>query len=128
MDTTVQEKNIAYPTDIRLYHKGIQLLNKRARALGLRPKQSFLQIAKKRVLNYSIYKKRKQDDLAMGCLGSVKDMLGRLSRDLRGKFNATGGGVDPKMIDCLSKADRVYKQKKTLKTSSSVFMRLRYLQ
>ena len=38
LDTTVQEKNIAFPTDGRLYFKGIRLLNKCAARAGIKPK------------------------------------------------------------------------------------------
>lgn len=39
VDTTVQEKNIEFPTDARLYLKGIRLLNGQAQRCGLKPKQ-----------------------------------------------------------------------------------------
>ena len=35
LDTTVQEKNVAFPTDSRLYFKGIRLLNAMAKRNGI---------------------------------------------------------------------------------------------
>ena len=41
VDTTVQEKAIASPTDARLYHKARRALVRLARRLGLKLRQSF---------------------------------------------------------------------------------------
>lgn len=40
VDTTVQEKNIQFPTDTRLYLKGIKVLHRIAGKVGVKPKQS----------------------------------------------------------------------------------------
>jgi IS5 family transposase len=47
VDTTVQEKAIAFPTDARLYHKARRALVRVAKQVGLRLRQSYLRLGKK---------------------------------------------------------------------------------
>ncbi|NLX15025.1 MAG: IS5/IS1182 family transposase, partial [Phycisphaerales bacterium] len=47
VDTTVQEKNITYPTDSKLLYKAIVKLVKAAQDRGLRLRQSYLRVGKK---------------------------------------------------------------------------------
>ena len=49
VDTTVQEKAIAFPTDARLYHKMRNALVRRAKQLDIRLRQSYRFTGKKRV-------------------------------------------------------------------------------
>jgi IS5 family transposase len=46
VDTTVQPKNITFPTDAKLLHAAIKGLNRLARKHGVRLRQSYLRIAK----------------------------------------------------------------------------------
>ena len=46
VDTTVQPKNITFPTDAKLLHAAIKGLNRMARKHGVRLRQSYLRIAK----------------------------------------------------------------------------------
>ena len=50
VDTTVQEKAIAYPTDSRLYHKARVLLVKAAKDRGIPLRQSYLRVGKKALI------------------------------------------------------------------------------
>ena len=47
VDTTVQEKAIAFPTDARLYHKARRALVRLARHVGCRLRQSYQRLSKK---------------------------------------------------------------------------------
>src|SRR5438128_9847813 len=47
VDTTVQPKNITFPTDAKLLHAAINGLNRIARKHGVRLRQSYLRIAKR---------------------------------------------------------------------------------
>ena len=60
IDSTVQEKNITYPTDAKLYHKGITLLGKLAKGLGIKLRQSYTRVGKKLLIKYSRYNHAKQ--------------------------------------------------------------------
>ena len=46
VDTTVQEKAIAHPTDSRLYRKALHALVRQAKAAGLALRQSHTRLAK----------------------------------------------------------------------------------
>ena len=46
IDTTVQPKAINFPTDAKLLHVAIKVLNRLARTHGVRLRQSYLRIAK----------------------------------------------------------------------------------
>jgi hypothetical protein len=48
VDTTVQPKNIAFPTDAKLLQAAIKGLNRLARKHGVRLRQSYARIAKRR--------------------------------------------------------------------------------
>jgi len=52
IDSTVQEKNISYPTDAKLYYKGILLLGKLARELGIKLRQSYKFEGKRLLIKY----------------------------------------------------------------------------
>src|SRR5262249_29159203 len=47
VDTTVQEKAIAFPTDARLYHKMRRTLVREAKKLGIKLRQSYERVSKK---------------------------------------------------------------------------------
>jgi transposase, IS5 family len=47
VDTTVQEKAIAFPTDARLYHKARRALVRLSRGIGLKLRQSYSRLGKK---------------------------------------------------------------------------------
>lgn len=88
VDTTVQEKNIQFPTDTRLYLKGIKILNRLAGKLGVKPKQSYKFTGPKLALKYSRYAHAKQMKRAKKCRKSLKTCFGRLLRDLDRKFRS----------------------------------------
>jgi transposase, IS5 family len=50
VDTTVQEKAIAHPTDARLTHRAIEKLVEMAKREGVELRQSYLRVAKRQAL------------------------------------------------------------------------------
>ena len=82
VDTTVQEKAIAFPTDARHYFKMIKKLNKAANSLHLKLRQSYSRLSKKALREHSRTLYRKQYRVAKGWLKSLKTWLGRLYREL----------------------------------------------
>jgi IS5 family transposase len=60
IDSTVQEKNIVYPTDAKLYYKRILLLGKLARQLGIKLRQSYKRAGKRFLIKYGRYHHAKQ--------------------------------------------------------------------
>jgi IS5 family transposase len=112
LDTTVQEKNIAFPTDARLYFKGIRLLNSRAQKLGISPKQSFKFTSKRLMVKYGNYKFAKQSKRAKNCLRKLKTAFGRLIRDLQRKVIESKTS-NKNMDRLLSLCIRIFNQKRT---------------
>ena len=112
VDTTVQEKNIAFPTDGRLYFKGIRLLNACALKMGIKPKQSYKFTSKRLLIQYSRYSFAKQMKRANKCLRQLKTSFGRLIRDLQRKV--FGSGIQCKrMENLLTLAIRIFNQKRS---------------
>jgi transposase, IS5 family len=51
VDTTVQEKAVAFPTDARLYHKARQALVRVARSWNFKLRQSYVRVGKRALVN-----------------------------------------------------------------------------
>ncbi len=60
VDTTVQPKNIAFPTDARLLHAAIKGLNRLARRYGVRLRQSYVRVARQAAMMAGRYAHAKQ--------------------------------------------------------------------
>jgi len=83
VDTTVQEKNIAYPTDSKLYHRAITKLAKAAMLRGIKLRQSYVRVSKYTAIMVSRYAHAKQYKRMRRELRKLKTWLGRVLRDLR---------------------------------------------
>ncbi len=82
VDTTVQEKNIAYPTDINLYYRLIQHLVRMAKSHNIALKQTYERLGKKLLRRHSGYAHAKQMKRARKVRSKMKTNLGRLYRDI----------------------------------------------
>ena len=88
VDTTVQPKNIAFPTDARLLHKAIVMLGREARKHGVPLRQSYVRVAKRAALMAGRYAHAKQFKRYNGRLRFLRTRLGRFA-GLRGPAGAT---------------------------------------
>lgn len=86
IDTTVQEKNITYPTDAKLAVKVINHCRKIATKEGIKLRQSYRRIVKKHVLNQRFASHPKNRKKARASLRSLKTIARRLIRELRRKL------------------------------------------
>jgi IS5 family transposase len=86
VDTTVQPKNVTFPTDAKLLHAGIRGLNRLARRYGVRLRQSYLRIAKRAAMMAGRYAHAKQFNRHRRELRILRTRLGRLVRDIRRKI------------------------------------------
>jgi transposase, IS5 family len=86
IDTTVQPKAVMHPTDSKLLHRGIEILVRLARQLGVRLRQSYLRVAKraKREAAKLIYSGRPRQ--AERQVRQLRTWLGRLFRDIGRKI------------------------------------------
>jgi IS5 family transposase len=86
VDTTVQPKAITFPTDAKLLHAAIKGLNRLARKLGVRLRQSYLRIAKQAAMMAGRYAHAKQFNRHRRQLRILRTRLGRIIRDIRRKI------------------------------------------
>ena len=83
VDTTVQEKAIAYPTDARLYHKARVLLVRAAKERGIPLRQSYLRLGKRALIMSGRYAHARQMRRAKREQKKLKTFLGRVYRNVR---------------------------------------------
>jgi IS5 family transposase len=88
VDTTVQEKAIAFPTDARLYHKARAALVRQARRAGIDLRQSYVRVGKIALVSQGRYARAKQMRRARREQRRLKVYLGRVMRDIERKASA----------------------------------------
>jgi len=86
VDTTVAEKNVAFPTDAKLIHRARQRLVRLAREAGIKLRQSYTRVGKKALIAHQRYVHAKQYKRANKQLRTLKTYLGRTIRDIRRKI------------------------------------------
>ncbi len=86
VDTTVQPKNISFPTDAKLLHAAIKGLNRLASKHGVRLRQSYVRIAKNAAMMAGRYAHAKQFNRHRRQLRILRSRLGRLIRDIGRKI------------------------------------------
>src|SRR5450432_2144116 len=86
VDTTVETKAVAHPTDSHLFYRGIEWLNRVAKRGGIELRQSFLRLGKyaQREVGRLIHTGGHKQ--AMRHLRKLKTFLGRLHRDVGRKL------------------------------------------
>jgi transposase, IS5 family len=90
VDTTVQEKAIAHPTDARLMHRAIEKLVDLAKREGVKLRQSYLRLAKRAAIMVGRYTHAHQFKRARRELKFLRTRLGRIIRDIRRKIEDDG--------------------------------------
>ena len=116
VDTTVQEKAIAFPTDARLYHKMRVALVRRARSLGIPLRQNYRFKSKKLLAKQGRYAHARQMKRAAKMTRGLKTILGRVLRDIQQKAPAIQGRiVDEPLGELVALAERLLAQTRTSK-------------
>src|SRR6476620_6627059 len=110
VDTTVQAKNIAFPTDAKLLHAAIKGLNRLARHHGARLRQSYLRVAKQAAMMAGRYAHAKQFNRHHRQVRFLRTRLGRLIRDIRRKIKGHGP-VKAAFESPLSRASQIRSQR-----------------
>ncbi len=64
VDTTVQEKAVAFPTDARLYHKARVALVRIAQRAGIDLRQSYVRVGKRALFMHNRYSAARQSERA----------------------------------------------------------------
>src|SRR5471032_1479716 len=110
VDTTVQPKNITFPTDAKLLHAAIKGLNRLARRHGVRLRQSYIRVAKRAAMMAGRYAHAKQFNRQRRQLRILRTRLGRLIRDIRRKI-AGHEPVEAAFESPLSRASQIRSQR-----------------
>lgn len=112
VDTTVQEKNITFPTDAKLYYKMLVKLVKFAKLNNIILRQSYLRKGKISLLMQNRYSHAKQMKRSRKEIKKLKNYLGRVKRDIDRK-NVASADVNSIALDHYLKiAERLLNQKK----------------
>jgi IS5 family transposase len=111
VDTTVQPKNITFPTDAKLLNRAREKLVKLAKRLGVELRQSYTRVGKFALIQHQRYAHAKQFKRAKRSLCKLKTYLGRVIRDIARKIDG-----DPRLeaavAQLLSLARRVRAQER----------------
>ncbi len=108
VDTTVQEKNITFPTNAKLLCKGIELIVRCSRREGVALRQSYARLAPKLGREYARFAHAHKFKQAQKCAKTLRTYLGRLLRDVGRKASE----VSEKFAQVLELAARAYHQEK----------------
>lgn len=108
IDTTVQEKDIRFPTDARLYDRARELLVKAAKQRNIPLRQNYNRLSKKLVLKQSRYAHAKQMKRARRSTRQLKTYLGRVIRDIQRKCPAP----DLELSKLLETSNRIFTQQR----------------
>ena len=109
VDTTVQPKNITFPTDAKLLHAAIKGLNRLARRHGVALRQSYLRLAKRAAMMAGRYTHAKQFNRHHRELRFLRTRLGRLIRDIRRKIKGRDP-VEAAFQEALARASQIRSQ------------------
>jgi IS5 family transposase len=109
IDTTVQEKAIAFPTDARLYHKARRALVRLARKVGCQLRQSYQRLSKKALWKQSRYAMAQQMKRARKETRKLRTYLGRVLRNVERFY----GPLNDKQAQLLVVARRIFEQERS---------------
>lgn len=109
VDTTVQPKAIAHPTDARLVHRALEKLVTLAKREGVQLRQSYVRVAKRAAIMVGRYAHAHQFRRMRKSLKFLRTRLGRVIRDIRRKTSMFPALAD-RFEQMLSLASRVRRQ------------------
>jgi IS5 family transposase len=111
VDTTVQPKNVMFPTDAKLIHRARERLVRLAKKTGLELRQTYVRLGKYALIQHQRYAHAKQFKRANKALRTLKTYLGRVIRDITRKVNGDDG-LEAGFAHLLSLSRRVRAQER----------------
>lgn len=108
VDTTVQEKAVAFPTDARLYHKARRALVRAAKATVIRLRQTYVRLGKQALARQGRYAHARQMKRARRETKRLRQYLGRVIRDIRRKCPRP----KPALELLLERSERILRQRR----------------
>jgi transposase, IS5 family len=94
IDTTVQEKAVAFPTEAKLLFRARERLVKLAKKAGITLRQSYERVAKVALQMSQRYAHAKQFKRARREVKRLRSMLGRVERDIQRKIKGKADLID----------------------------------
>ena len=88
IDSTVQEKNITYPTDAKLYKRVIEKVNKIAKSEDIKLRQTYTRTLKQLMIDQRFHNHPKRRKKAKSALRKIRTIAGRQVRDLERQLNS----------------------------------------
>jgi transposase, IS5 family len=110
VDTTVQPKNVMFPTDARLLNRAREILVRMAKNNGVPLRQSYARVGKFALIKHQRYAHAKQFKRANRALKKLKTYLGRVIRDIERRIEGDPWLTEFVFKDMLSRARRVHGQ------------------
>lgn len=110
VDTTVQERAIAFPTDSRLYFKALKSLVRFCEKSGIRLRQTYKRKAKLGLILQSRFARLRKFRLARREERRLRVYLGRVMRDIKRK--APSWGENEHLRSLLEICERIHDQKR----------------
>jgi IS5 family transposase len=110
VDTTVQPKNVAFPTDAKLLNRAREKLVRLAGIQKMRLRQSYVRVGKFALIQHQRYAHAKQFKRANRMLKKLRTYLGRVIRDIDRKIEGNDA-LKAKFATLLALARRVRDQK-----------------
>jgi IS5 family transposase len=89
VDTTVQPKNVMFPTDAKLLNRAREILVRLAKRYGVKLRQSYARVGKLALIKHQRYAHAKQFKRANRALKKLKTYLGRVIRDIGRKHDGS---------------------------------------
>ena len=108
VDTTVQEKDIRFPTDARLYNRARERLVKVAEERNISLRQNYNRKGKEHLFMQSRYAHAKHMKRARRETKKLRTILGRVIRDIERKYP----NRDKEMTELLEISNRIYNQQR----------------
>jgi hypothetical protein len=110
VDTTVQPKNVTFPTDAKLLNRAREKLVRLAQLSGIGLRQSYARVGKFALIQHQRYAHAKQFKRANRMLKKLRTLLGRVIRDIGHKIE-NNDALEVKFAKLLLLARRVREQK-----------------
>ena len=110
VDTTVQPKNVMFPTDARLLNRAREILVRLAKKHAVELRQSYARVGKFALIKHQRYAHAKQFKRANRALKTLRTYLGRVIRDIARKIEGNQAAKEA-FAKALALARRVRDQK-----------------
>ena len=110
VDTTVEPKNVMFPTDARLLNRAREILVRLAKRHGVALRQSYARVGKFALIKHQRYAHAKQFKRANRALKTLRTYLGRVIRDVARKVDDDPWLKEVVFKNILARARRVRDQ------------------